>query len=313
MLALRRAFIFYGCNFETTPNVKLYKYWAKGEATVQSDEQPWQVWAHGSSNESLEDAKVRAQKRAEQTAAAIASGRPLDTYAYSDRPLREETIREIRDGDAISAVITRNAYGSLVLNTNRVMFVDIDIYPESGNVLSLGESLRRVWATLRGRGAEARLERTRQREQRIFARFDEVSRSHPELGFRIYRTSDGFRLLITSGTYDPAATSTLALLKAFDSDPLYIRLCKAQECFRARLSAKFWRCGAQRPPSRFPWDDPAKEQEYRAWEEDYHRLANKFAVCQLVESRGASTVDESVLPILDVHDRLTIQDGATLA
>ena len=65
--------------------------------------------------------------------------------------------------------------------------------------------------------------------------FDEVCRLQPGFGFRIYRTRAGFRLLVTSGTFDPSAAETLALLKEFGSDPLYIRLCKAQECFRARL------------------------------------------------------------------------------
>jgi hypothetical protein len=151
------------------------------------------------------------------------------------------------------------------------------------------------------------------REEKLIAGFDEVCRLQPGLGFRIYRTRAGFRLLVTSGTFDPSAPETLLLLKAFGSDPLYVRMCKAQECFRARLSAKHWRCGALRPPSRFPWEDAEKEREYREWENDYHRLANRFAVCELVGSRGAAAIDKSVQAILDTHDRLTMQDGAKLA
>jgi hypothetical protein len=151
------------------------------------------------------------------------------------------------------------------------------------------------------------------REETLVAGFDEVCGLRPGLGFRIYRTCAGFRLLVTSSSFDPSAAGTLTLLKAFGSDPLYIRMCKAQECFRARLSAKYWRCGVRRPPSRFPWEDAAKEQEYRVWENDYHRVANQFAVCELIGSRGATTIDESVQAILDTHDRLTLQDGAKLA
>ncbi len=187
------------------------------------------------------------------------------------------------------------------------MFADVDVYPPAA--ASFGQALRLAWRRFRGKSAADR----RAREESLIAGFDEVLRAQPELGFRVYRTFGGFRLLITSRTFDPAAPDALSLLNALGSDPLYIRLCKAQECFRARLSAKHWRCGAYRPPSRFPWDDEAKEREYRAWENNYHRLANRFAVCELVESRGVEAIDEPVRTVLDVHDRLTMQTGAKLA
>lgn len=289
--------------------MKLYKYWAKGDATVRTDGRPWTVTAFGGSDTSLGEAQQRGRERAERMAAAIARrGDRLTAYDYGERPLREELIQEIRNGDEIAAVITRNSYGALVLNTNRVMFVDVD-RAASGAGLSLGKALKSVWAGLRGKGADEK----QAREQEILKRFARVSESRPEMGFRVYRTNAGYRLLVTSSTFDPKASETLQLLEAFGSDPLYIRLCKAQECFRARLSAKYWRCGARRPPSRFPWDDAAMERKYREWEESYHRLANTFAVCELVEAMGSTTIDESVRPILDTHDRLTMLPGATLA
>jgi hypothetical protein len=286
--------------------VKFYKYWAKGEATVP-DIHPWKVRAFGSSDVSLEDARQRGTERAERAAAAVANGRAANAYEYDERPLREEVVEEIRNGNAVVAAITRNSYGSLVLNTTRVMFADVDIAPSKA--ASLGEALRNVWRSLRGKALADR----QLREEKLIAGFDEACRVQPGLGFRIYRTCAGFRLLVTSKSFDPSGTEALALLKAFGSNPLYIRLCKAQECFRARLSAKYWRCGVRRPPSRFPWEDGAKEQEYRVWENDYHRVANRFAVCELIGSRGATTIDESVRAILDTHDRLTLQDGAKLA
>jgi hypothetical protein len=86
-----------------------------------------------------------------------------------------------------------------------------------------------------------------------------------------------------------------------------------QECFRARLSAKYWRCGAKRPPSRFPWSNSEQESRYRKWEEDYHRLANRFATCEFIGTFGAPHVDDDVAPILEMHDQLTMQRGAPLA
>src|SRR5262249_32031379 len=154
--------------------------------------------------------------------------------------------------------------------------------------ISLGEALRNIWRSLRGKRAADR----RAREEKLLAGFEEVSRARPDVGFRIYRTYAGFRLLMTSQSYEPTSTGVLELLTVFGSDPLYIRMCKAQECFRARLSAKHWRCGVRRPPSRFPWDDPAEEREFRVWENDYHRVANGFAVCEMVGNHGPTAMDE---------------------
>jgi hypothetical protein len=287
--------------------VKFYKYWAKGEATVP-DARPWRVSAFGASDVSLADAQQRGAERAKRVAAAVVNGAAPGGYGYDERPLREEVVEAIQQGeDGAAAVITRNSYGSLVLNTSRVMFVDVDFVPPAP--ASVGEALRNIWQALRGKSAAAR----RMREEKLLAGFDNVCRLQPGLGFRIYRTCAGFRLLVTSGTFDPSAAGTLDVLKAFGSDPLYIRLCKSQACFRARLTAKYWRCGADRPPSRFPWEDAEKEREYRVWEDGYHRVANGFAVCEFIGSRGAASIDRSVQTVLDAHDKLTNQVGAALA
>jgi hypothetical protein len=287
--------------------MKFYKYWAQGSATV-ADVHPWNVRAFGGSDVSTEEALRRANERAARAAAALVNGHSPGSYGYDERPLREEIIEEIRDGNELVAVITRNSYGSLVLNTSRVMFVDVDLYPQTASI-SLGDALRNIWRSLRGKGAADRLAR----EEKLLAGFGELSRAQPALGFRVYRTYAGFRLLITSQSYEPASKDALELLTAFGSDPLYIRMCKAQECFRARLSAKHWRCGVRRPPSRFPWQDPAEEREYRAWENEYHRVANGLAVCEMVGSHGPKEIDDSIRIVAQTHDRLTMQSGAKLA
>ena len=292
--------------------MKFYKYWAQGEATVQRDGRPWKLRAYGGSNEGIGDAQRRAREVAERAAAAVERGRPPVSYGYADRPLREEIVEEISGANGPSAVITRNSYGALVLNTSRAMFVDVDDSPtgmRAGGGPPLGELLRNLWAGLRGKGSIAKSSR----DEQTLGRFEDAVSSHPGMGLRIYRTAGGFRLLVTSATFDPMTAETNALLSAFGSDPLYTRLCKVQECFRARLSAKFWRCGAARPPSRFPWPGAAEEAEYRKWEQDYHRKANRYATCELVKTIGELTVHGEVEPILETHDRLTIRAGAPLA
>jgi hypothetical protein len=92
-----------------------------------------------------------------------------------------------------------------------------------------------------------------------------------------------------------------------------MRLCQAQKCFRARLTAKFWRCGARRPPSRYPWDDAAAEASYRKWEQAYHARANRHAACAYIASFGEPAMHSATRPIVEIHDRLAMLEGAPLA
>ena len=108
--------------------MKTYRYWAKAAERVQSEDHPWNVECYGGSDTSVEEALERAAERARAAAVAISEGHEPQLYAYGERPLREEIVREIElDGD-IPAVITRNSYGALILNTANVAFADID-YP----------------------------------------------------------------------------------------------------------------------------------------------------------------------------------------
>ena len=129
--------------------MKIYRYWALGEAPVDSnDAVAGTVRAYGGSNDGLEDALRRASEIASRAATAIAQGKPAGRYAYSDRALREEIVQEIDGDDTLSAAITRNAYGSLVLNSSRVMFVDVDYFP-SGGLRNGGEEESLSWSLRR--------------------------------------------------------------------------------------------------------------------------------------------------------------------
>ncbi len=52
---------------------------------------------------------------------------PPRAYAYGDRPLREEIVRSVAGDGERAAVVTRNSFGCLVLNTAGVLFVDVDL------------------------------------------------------------------------------------------------------------------------------------------------------------------------------------------
>jgi hypothetical protein len=86
---------------------------------------------------------------------------------------------------------------------------------------------------------------------------------------------------------------------------LYVRLCKAQECFRARLTPKPWRCNMAPPPWRYPWASADVEIQYRLWERRYEQTSRSYAVCKLVKQLGPQEVHPDVTAILTLHDQLT--------
>jgi hypothetical protein len=102
-------------------------------------------------------------------------------------------------------------------------------------------------------------------------------------------------------------------MRSLHCDPLYVKLCSVQECFRARLTPKFWRCGATRPPVRFPWADDAQELRMREWEAAYHAAADRYATCELVATLGSLGTTAEAERIMAVHDEMCCRPGSTLA
>lgn len=105
--------------------MKFPRYWAR----EQNDS--GRVVARGWSASSLEEARANAQARLHRILDALRRGTPPAPYRYViDGVICEEVIDRIFDHDVETAVISRNAYGSLVMNTKRLMFVDIDLPPD---------------------------------------------------------------------------------------------------------------------------------------------------------------------------------------
>ncbi len=272
--------------------MRIHRYWAR-ETRRETDPQGKQLtltcWR--GSGSSVNDARLAAQECVAEIARRVRRGQPLARYAYGTRPLREEIVEELGDGrQPASAIITRNAYGALVLNTAHVMFIDID-FPRQGCAPSL-----LAWLTRSGQDAqqEAALERVRSWMLDVEA-----------WSMRVYRTFAGLRLLITHDLFDPTADGTLNVLQELQSDPLYIRLCRHQESFRARLSPKPWRMRLEKPPSRYPWESSEQEYSYRQWVARYDGVAAEFAVCQLVAELGNGREHPEVGSLIALHDRYT--------
>ena len=293
--------------------MKFFKYWAKASEEVDASESSWKAERYGASNTSLADAQANAQELAKKTAQVLADGEFLNSYLYSDRPVREEIIEEFGDDADPYAVITRNAYGSLVLNTARVLFADIDNpKPKRGARSSSVHPL--LWVLGKLLGISAKAEKVvEEKPSEIPGRVAEFVRNSPGLGLRLYRTAAGFRCLVTSHEFDPLSEESDQLLMAMNSDPLYVKLCQVQECFRARLTPKFWRCGVQGPAVRFPWADATQEQKIRDWEQKYNRSIVRYATCELVETLGSPEMSAQIASIVELHDHFCCQPGKPLA
>ena len=95
------------------------------------------------------------------------------------------------------------------------------------------------------------------------------------------------------------------ILKELDSDPRYLLLCDAQQCFRARLSPKPWRIGIEMLRERYPFEDEAAEATYHDWQRRYDAAAPRYATCAFVEHLGPQTIDSTLAPLIELHDAMT--------
>lgn len=270
--------------------MKLARYWVRGSGTAEGI----QVHCRGWSDDSEADAHRKARELAEAMARRIARGtKDRGAYLYGDRPLPEPLLETLP-----GAVITRNSYGSTVLNCDALLFLDID-REDPAEVPAALDLFSGIRSLLGKRPAPA--------PERISAVVDEmenVARTHG-LGLRVYRTAAGYRGIVTTRRYNPAAPETIRLLNAFGCDPLYVRLCQVQESFRARLTPKPWRCGLPAPPVSFPFAGPSEQAQFDQWLRRYEQNSAATATCQLVHTAGASAADAELAALIDRHDRDT--------
>lgn len=135
---------------------------------------------------------------------------------------------------------------------------------------------------------------------------------HPEWNLRVYETPAGWRILVMHQTYQPSDSSVSEFFHAVGADPIYVRMCKNQNCFRARVSPKPWRIGIHNHIRPQPGVWPIAENrlpERVKWVEHYDRLAPKFASCRFIEAMGSSTVTPVAEQVRNLHDKLCQADS----
>ncbi|MGO8751559.1 MAG: hypothetical protein ACLQNE_36925 [Thermoguttaceae bacterium] len=98
--------------------MKIPKFWSKATVegtTARGKTVAFSCWRPSDTSEA--EAHESALTAAKRILDAFLSGRELDRYTYGCVPLREEVMNSVEDeqGNRI-AIVTRNLYGSLVLN-----------------------------------------------------------------------------------------------------------------------------------------------------------------------------------------------------
>jgi hypothetical protein len=244
------------------------------------------------------EAEQRALERIERIAARLLRGDEIPwSYGYPASPPREEITRELpaRDGRP-AAIVTRNRYGCLVLNTARVLFADVDLErppPVRGWIARLFGAKRLPAAPVPDEAETLARIRTG------------LAKAGDGSSFRIYRTAGGFRVLATDPPFEPGSDASERIMQAIGTDLAFVRLCRSQQSFRARLTPKPHRCGLGGAPGTFPREDAATRKAFESWLAEYDRLARGHATCRLVEKLGSERTHEEAAPLVQLHDEAT--------
>ena len=254
------------------------------------------------SETSAEDAERVVEKAVARLAQRVEQGEALpDTYFYAARDIREEIVDPLVDSGDGRVIVTRNAYGALVLNAARAFFIDVDL-PEPSAAANIKQLFKR-WL---GKGDA----KTSDPAAPALTLLTAFLKERPEWAVRVYRTKSGLRYLVTHALFDPADRQTEQAMQALGADPQYMQLCRAQKCFRARLTPKPWRSGVPNPPVRHPWQNPSRNVEMQAWIARYEAANQPYATCSFLGAMGAPTVAAEVASVVTYHDEQTRASSA---
>lgn len=247
-----------------------------------------------------------AAHRAERFARGADKGEVGDEY-YSEIPIREPVLQTLAIEGETVGLVTRNRYGCRVLNTDRVLFADIDLTPPRQAAPGLISKITRWFRPTPLP--------TRPDQSVESSAIEHIERWHAQTGIavRVYRTFAGLRVMVVDRQFAPLSPEAADILLTLKSDPLYVQLTKRQDCFRARLSPKPWRIGVSTPSHRSEIARPSYADELARWAEPYEVRAAKFATCRLIQTFGEPAADDVIRAIIALHDSESLNAESSLA
>ncbi len=312
------------------------EYWAEARVQKKLPDRQITVRRFGWSDVSEEDAQRLADERAHEALDRIVRGENLTRrekrvgYGGADGvPIREEIVDRYED-----CVVTRNSYGARCLNSPDLFIADIDwaaSFTEScsfavilfaGGILcgiaTLAITKLMLYAIIAWLvctvligllmwGLESLLVKLRGGSENIaLKRIQRFTRNHPAWHLRLYRTPNGFRLIAMHQLLDPRSMNVSDAFSELGVDRIYATMCKKQNCFRARLTAKPWRIGMRdRIKPRSAW--PVAEEylpSRQLWVDEYESSAENYAACRFEQAIGSvHQVDPKARAIVRYHDQ----------
>lgn len=262
--------------------MKLFKHWVKIQEDIQIDGVTQKVIIYGGSNTSPDDAAQRAHEKKKAIQRKIEG----DRSAFEDYQveIREEIVTEL---DAKN-IITRNRYGALVLNSENVLMIDID------------DAVYGLFDLFKGRT---------DKKQKILEMIDKKSAAYRGLIFRVYETSNGFRVFVLGRDFSARSREAISIMKDFNADKLYATLCQKQDCFRARLTPKPSRAKVKGRRVVYP-RDAEQDAALKEWLKDYDYASDRYNTCKFIKSIGGDMRGS----VVEYHDRMTrAYEGLNLA
>lgn len=212
-------------------------------------------------------------------------------------------------------IVTRNRYGADILNADTVMFLDWDAHPAPRQ--GWQGLVDRISVLFKGSHLEAAQRGQDQRVQEAKIALEATIRSKVSelnLGIRLYETCNGLRGIVTSSRFEPTDSVALDLMTYLGADPLYVKLCRLQNTFRARLTPKHWRIGLGECPLEKPSVTPLQTAQMQRWLEQYQARGQQYATARLIAAFGSSDTDDLVQRVVTLHDtRCKVTSGLKLA
>lgn len=133
--------------------------------------------------------------------------------------------------------------------------------------------------------------------------------ANPEANFNLYQTPQGFRLIALHDNFTANDRFTQTCFDSLPVDSTYQRLCKVQQCFRARTTGKPWRMGIIERFAGYQdfWRDdiPDKFQPAnQTWLDNYRHIASRYSACHFVKQLGNAPTPAQIANFVNLHDTL---------
>lgn len=261
-------------------NMKIYRYWA----TAKIDEAGGVYHFKDGSNESEEAARQKVQQKIYSFRKYRTGERQASIHSEDyEVPICEELVHAIDKHN----LITRNRYGALVLNSDDLLFLDIDDAP-----CSFFDWLGSLFGP------------KKTKKEKILRNISKII-NQPEfrnIGLRIYETCRGIRLLFALPAQKCIESGKIKdLARLFSADELYTQLCLKQHCCRARLTPKPARIHMKTMLKfKFPYADE-NQPDINKWLNEYQTKSEKYNVCHLLLQNGPEITGTAV----EYHDQMT--------